>query len=358
MTDPTPTSHVLPPITAILVVRDDVTTVEAAIASVRAQDYAPGVDIVVAVAPGSDGTADVVRALAASDARLSMLEFRSTSLVVGLNEAIAAARTALIIRVDPRSVLAPDFAVNAVRAMERTDAAALVARTTPVGHTPFVRAVAIAQQHRLGLGSDPLAPRGPEAQTQSAQAHVIRRRTFIDIGLYNEEIRHGQGWELNERLREAGNTVWFVPDLALEISPPTRVVQLTRSLFAEGLWRGEFARAFPEEKVLRFALPPVIVLTTIVGFILGAIGFFGGVAGALGPAAVVSLVLFALLVVPLAYVLVVLVLALSVMTRSGFRTGLWFAAVLPFIHFSWGFGFIAGFVNLEGAADTVIVDFD
>ncbi|MEF2975672.1 glycosyltransferase [Subtercola sp. YIM 133946] len=366
MTDPTPSSSASPPLTAIVVVRNDAATLPTAIDSLLTQSYGGDLHIVIAVSPSTDGTGDLAAALAAEHPRISVLEFASSSLVVGVNEAIAAARTSLVIRVDPRAALPEGFATEAVAAMARTDAVALVARITPVGTTSFERAVSLATLSSVGLARDPLTPygevsaaaAGPERQAQSAFAHVIRRRTFIEIGLYNEEIRHGQGWELNERLREAGHTVWFEPALHLDYRPPSRVVDVTRSLFAEGLWRGEFARAFPEEKVLRFFLPSLVVIVTILAFILGAVGFFGLVAGALGVAAVVSVILFALLVVPVVYLVGVVVLAISAMVRTEPRTGLWFALVLPLVHFSWGFGFIAGFVNLEGAADTVIVDFD
>ena len=69
--------------------------------------------------------------------------------------------------------------------------------------------------HPFGLGRDPLKHHAAEEQTQAATAHVIRRRTFIELGLYDEEIRHGQGWQLSERLRDAGQTVWFTPEIAL-----------------------------------------------------------------------------------------------------------------------------------------------
>ncbi|MCU1477223.1 MAG: glycosyl transferase family 2 [Subtercola sp.] len=358
MTDPTPASSALPPITAILVVRNDRATLQPAIDSLLAQNYASDLDIVIALAPNTDGTTELVAGITAANPRIAVIEIASSSLVVGLNEAIAAARTSLIVRVDPRSVLPHDFALKAVRAMARTDAGAIVGQTTPVGVTPFERAVARGIQHPFGLARDPLTQHSGEAQIQSATAHVIRRRTFIEVGLYDEEIRHGQGWQLNERLREAGHTVWFTPELQYDYRPASRPVVLTRTLFAEALWRGEFGRAFPQEKVLRFLLPSIIVVATIVGFIIGAIGFFGVIAGALGAAAVVSLVLFALLVIPVVYVLGTIVLAIETMVRADARTGLWFAVALPLIHFSWGFGFIAGFVNLEGAADTVIVDFD
>ncbi|GGF26487.1 glycosyltransferase [Subtercola lobariae] len=358
MTDPTPASSALPPLTAIIVTRNDRETVRAAIDSLLAQNYPSDLDIILALAPNTDGTGDLIAEIVAANPRIAVIDVSSSSLVVGLNEAIAAARTALIIRVDARAVFPPDYAAKAVRAMGRTGAAELIGVTTPVGATPFERAAARGIEHPLGLARDPLAQHAGEAQTQASTAHVIRRRTFIEAGLYDEEIRHGQGWQLSERLRDAGHTVWFSPELQYDYRPPSKTVQLTRSLFAEGLWRGEFARAFPDEKVLRFLLPSIVVIASILGFILGAIGFFGVIAGALGVASVVSLILFALLVLPAAYVLGVVVLAIAAMVRSTVRTGLWFALVLPFIHFSWGFGFIAGFVNLEGAADTVIVDFD
>ncbi|MEA9985298.1 MULTISPECIES: glycosyltransferase [Subtercola] len=358
MTDPTPGTTPLPPVTAILAVRNDVETLEQAVQSIVDQNYPLAIDIVVAAAPSTDGTAELLTSLSAANPRLTVLHTTSVSQVVALNEAIAAARSSLIIRVDPRGALPTDYAVRAVETMVRTDAAALVGRARPVGQTPFERAVAFGYRHRLGLAGDPLTSAAGEGPSHVAAAHVIRRRSFIEVGLYDEEIRHGQSWELNARLRAAGQTIWFTPSLMYRFRPPSKALALTRSLFAEGLWRGEFARSFPESRELRFALPPVVVLATILGFILGAGGLFGVVAGAIGVASVISFVLFALLIVPVAYVVSVIGLSIVVAARETLRVGVWFLLVLPFIHFCWGFGYLAGYLNIEGAADTVIVDFD
>ncbi|QWT23660.1 glycosyltransferase [Subtercola sp. PAMC28395] len=359
---PGPTSpgpSVIPPVTAVLAVRNDAQTIERAVRSIFAQQYPLELAVVIASAPSTDGTREIVRALASGDPRLSVIETTSASPAVALNEAIAAATSAVLIRVDPRSELPSDYVRVAVEAMARTDAAALVGRTRPVGETPFERAVATGFRHRLGLADDPLrSPGQAEGPTGQPNDHVLRRRMFIDAGLYSEELRHGQSWEMNSRLRDAGNTVWFTPELVYSYRPPSRAVALTRALFADGLWRGEFFRAFRDESALRFRLPVAIVIATIAGFILGAIGLFGIVAGALGAAFVVSVILFALILAPAAYVVVVLTLAGIVAVREDLRTGAWFALVMPFIHFSWGLGFIAGFLNIEGAADTLIVDFE
>ena len=353
-----PSSSVLPPVTAVIVARNDRETIEAALESIAAQSYPLGLDIIVSVGPNIDGTTQFLEFAASSNTRLTLIHTRSSSLVIGLNEAIAAARSSLIIRVDPRSELPVDYTRRAVEAMVRTDAAALVGRTTPVGVNPFERAVARAFAHRFGLAADPLKQAHGPGPTRNAEDHVMRRRMFIEAGLFDEEIRHGQTWEMNARLRDVGHTVVFVPELGVTYRPPSRVVELTRSMFAEGLWRGEFARAYPDEKQLRFVLPTIVVLATILGFVLGAGGLFGLVAGALGAAAVVSVILFALLLVPIGYVVGMIVLGLVAMSKTDTRTGAWFALVLPLVHFSWGFGYLAGFFNLEGAADTVIITYD
>lgn len=353
-----PSSSVLPPVTAVIVARNDRTTIEAALESIAAQSYPLGLDIIVSVGPNSDGTTQFIEYAASLNPRLTVIETASSSLVVGLNEAIAAAKSSLIIRVDPRSELPVDYTRRAVEAMVRTDAAALVGRTSPLGVNPFESAVAQAFAHRFGLARDPLKNANGAGPTDIPETQVIRRRMFIEVGLFNEEIRHGQTWEINARLREAGRSVVFVPELGVTYRPPSRVVDLTRSLFAEGLWRGEFARAFPEEKRLRFPLPPGVVIATILGFVLGAGGLFGLVAGALGVAAVLSAVLFALLLVPVVYIVGLVVLGIAAASRTDFRTGAWFAVVLPLMHFSWGLGYLAGFFNLEGAADTEIVTLD
>ena len=84
----------------------------------------------------------------------------------------------------------------------------------------------------------------------------------------------------------------------------------------------------------------------VVGVALGVLAGLVGLVGALtGTAAAWALLG---LVVPGLYVAFVVLAAVLVARGDGLRTRLWFLVVLPSIHFGWGLGFVAGFLDLTG----------
>jgi glycosyltransferase involved in cell wall biosynthesis len=63
---------------------------EAAVASIVAQDHPGEFEIVLAVGPSTDGTAEIVARLVAADDRISIVENPGMDIPIGLNLAIAA----------------------------------------------------------------------------------------------------------------------------------------------------------------------------------------------------------------------------------------------------------------------------
>jgi hypothetical protein len=207
------------------------------------------------------------------------------------------------------------------------------------GVTPFEKAVACAYGSRVGLGGTPLHIGGQEGPAETVYLGVFQRQRLFDVGLFDEEIKRGQDWELNRRLRAAGGTVWFTPRLTVTYRPRASLSRLARQFVSTGVWRGELARRFPAANGIRYFAPPAMVVGVSVGFILGVIGVIHAVLG-------VTPWLLIGFAIPVFYLLIVLAAALSVGRHMGVRTFLWFLVVLPCIHFCWGIGFILGFLTL------------
>jgi hypothetical protein len=191
----------------------------------------------------------------------------------------------------------------------------------------------------VGLGGTKLHVGGEAGPAETVYLGVFRRDRLLEVGLFDEEIKRGQDWELNRRLRASGGTVWFTPRLKVTYRPRPNLYRLARQFFSTGIWRGELARRFPASNGLRYFAPPVMVLGVAIGTLLGVVGI---VQAALG-AAPWLLWGFA---VPVLYLAIVVLSALLWGRRDGFRPFLWFLVVLPCIHFSWGIGFILGYLSL------------
>ncbi|MCU1507741.1 MAG: glycosyltransferase family 2 protein [Glaciihabitans sp.] len=324
----------LPGVSYVMPVLNEVEHIAAAIDSLTAQDYTGPYEIVLALGPSVDGTNDVIAAMAAQDARIRSLPNEIGSTPSGLNVAIRASVYPVIVRVDAHSVLPANYTRIAVATLQRTGADNVGGIMFAEGNTSFEKAVARAYGARSGLGGTPHHVGGKEGPTETAYLGVFRRDRLFEVGLFDENVKRGQDWELNRRLRASGGTVWFTPELKVTYRPRSSLSRLIRQFVATGIWRGELARRFGTANSLRYFVPPLAVLGVLGGLILGVVGL------------VVGLPWLALVfVVPAAYAL--FVLGAAVLAASeGIRTGLWYLIVLPCIHFGWGIGFILGFLKL------------
>jgi len=336
---PDDTVNTLPGVSYVMPVLNEVTHVRAAVDSLLVQDYAGPHEVTIALGPSIDGTTELVSELAALNDRIRVVDNIVGSTPAGLNLAIRESQYPIVIRVDAHSVLPPDYARIAVETMLETGADNVGGLMDAQGTTDFERAVARAYGSRVGLGGTKLHVGGEAGPAETVYLGVFRRDRLLEVGLFDEEIKRGQDWELNRRLRTAGGTVWFTPRLKVTYRPRPNLYRLARQFFSTGIWRGELARRFPASNGLRYFAPPVMVLGVAIGTLLGVAGIVQALLGG----APWLLWGFA---IPALYVALVLVSALLWGRRDGFRPFLWFLVVLPCIHFSWGIGFILGFLSL------------
>ncbi|MGB3910621.1 MAG: glycosyltransferase family 2 protein [Pseudolysinimonas sp.] len=317
---------------------------EAAIASIVEQDHPGDFEIVLAVGPSTDGTAEIVTRLIAADDRIRIIDNPGMDIPIGLNLAIAASRHPIIVRVDAHTELAPGYTSRAVATLERTGAASLGGVMVATGKPGLQAAVARAYNSRYGLGGGAYhGESASEGPAESAYMGVMRADALREIGGFDETLRRGEDWELNYRLRQAGHIVWLDPQLRVSYWPRSTLLKLHRQFFATGVWRGELVRRLGARNPLRFFAPPVLLISVVLSVILLPLHLTGVLSGWLGW--MLALVYLG----PLAY-LGLLVVA-GVTTPGSFADRVRLAVVLATMHLSWGAGFLVG--ALRGARDVV-----
>jgi GT2 family glycosyltransferase len=331
----------LPGVSYVMPVLNEAPYVRAAVERLLAQDYAGPYDITLAVGPSNDGTEVVLERLSQEYPNVRVVPNPVASTSAGLNAAIRASSFPIVIRVDAHSLLPPEYTRIAVETLERTGADNVGGLMDARGTTPFEKAVARAYRSRIGLGGTQHHVGGKEGPAQTAYLGSFRRDRLEAVGLFDEDVRRGQDWELNRRLRAAGGTVWFTPELVVTYQPRSSIRSLVNQFFATGMWRGELVRRFPSANSLRYFAPPVLVVLLAASIIVGLLGLAGLIIGA--PLGWLTLAF----IVPVLYLLFVVMAALVIGSRDGFAAMLRFIVVVPTIHVSWGVGFIGGFLELS-----------
>jgi glycosyltransferase involved in cell wall biosynthesis len=323
----------MPGVSYVMPVLNEVDHVGQALDSLLTQDYEGPFDVTLAVGDSDDGTDELLARRQAADRRIVLVRNEAGSAPTGLNKAIRASRHPIIVRVDAHSVLPPDYTRVAVETMLRTGADNVGGVMDARGVTPFEQAVAAIYGSRLGLGGTRLHRGGVEGPAETVYLGVFRRESLEAAGLFDENVRRGEDWELNRRIRARGGLVWFTPRLRVGYRPRSRLRDLAWQFFSTGVWRGELVRRFPTANGARYWAPPLLVLALLAGLVLGVIGATRlGMPGGW---------LLAGFLVPALYVLGVIAAAVG-SRRQVRHGGLWFLVALPTVHLCWGTGFLLG----------------
>ncbi|MCZ4500694.1 MAG: hypothetical protein JWQ74_3249 [Marmoricola sp.] len=325
-TAPAPPTY--PAVSVFMAVRNEGPDLAASITRIFEQDYPGELEVVVAVAPSEDDTWHVISTLAAVEPRLRVVGNPAATTPHGLNAAIGIARYDVLVRVDGHAFLPQGYLRQVVGLLERTDAANVGGRMVPQGDGPVSGAIAFAMGSRLGIGGGAFHVGGEPGPQPTVYLGAFRRDAVVSVGGYDEYFLRAQDWELNHRLRMAGHTIWFDPEIGVGYRPRSRWRTFARQQFRTGGWRRRVIERHRGTANLRYLAPPTAVLAILVGILAGVH------APLLGDWLVLGLL------APIGYLTAVAVLGVLDARRQPWRVRLRVPLALAFMHLAWGCGFL------------------
>lgn len=312
-----------PAVSIVIPVRNEADAIVEAIAGCLGQDYDGPLEVVVADGMSTDGTREAVAGIAAHDGRVRLVDNPDHTTPAALNRAIEAATSEIIVRCDARATLPPGYVRRAVAQLEATGAANVGGVQRAVGTTVMSRAIAMAMSSRLGVGDARYRYGGRPGPVDTVYLGVFRRNALAEVGGFDETLDRNQDYELNFRLRAAGGTVWFDPELEVGYAPRPTLSGLARQYFDYGVGKRRMLRRHPTSLRWRQLAPPFLVA----GLTLSA----GAAAAGWWRAAVI---------VPGAYAAALLggTVVQGISRRDA--AVLVFPAAVATMHVAWGAGFI------------------
>ena len=295
-------------ISFVMPVRNEEKYLEEAVRAVLQQEFKGETELVLAIGPSHDKTAEVAQQLTKTYPQLKVVDNPGGDTATGLNLAIAASKYKVVIRVDAHSTLPEGYARLAHQILAETNAANVGGKMVAEGKTEFQRAVAYGYNNRIGLGGGAFHVGTKAGEADSVYLGCFQRSWLDKVGGFDPRWVRGQDWELNKRLREAGGKIWFDPRLTVTYYPRSSWQALAKQFFSTGVWRGALTREAPGESAARYWAPPMLVLASLFG---------------------------------LPFTLYLLVIAFAAMNAGELKpaTRLWLMIVLPTMHFAWGLGF-------------------
>ena len=311
----------LPAISVILPVLNEESHLESAVLSVLSQDYRGPLEIILALGPSRDRTNEIATKLASQDNRVKLLDSPTGKTAAGLNLALTASKSPVVVRVDGHAQIPSNYISLIVEILNKTGAVNVGGVMAAVGTTAFERAVAGAMRSPLGVGASRFHTGGEAGEVDTVYLGAFRREALIAIGGFDERFTRAQDWELNFRLRENGGVIYFDPRLHVTYRPRSSVGALAKQYFEYGRWRRVVSRRHSGTINYRYLAPPFALLGFSTSIVLGVL---------------LSSIFF---IPALVYLLFVVLASLKISTSVG--EYLLLLVVIPTMHFAWGAGFIS-----------------
>ncbi|KQN69691.1 MULTISPECIES: glycosyltransferase family 2 protein [unclassified Devosia] len=225
--------------------------------------------IVVADGGSQDGTREIVAARAAGSTRIHLINNtrRIQSAAINLAVALYGDRADYLIRIDAHGTYPTDYCRDLVAEAEERGVGSVVVPMTTMGHAPFQRAVATAQNSPIGTGGSAHRTGNVSGPVDHGHHALMRVDAFRQVGGYDETFRANEDAELDFRLRAAGHTIWLTDRTGMIYYPRATATGLFRQYFGYGGGRARNILKHRMRPRLRqmapLAILPVVLLAVL-----------------------------------------------------------------------------------------------
>ncbi|PBC05577.1 glycosyltransferase family 2 protein [Mesorhizobium sp. WSM3860] len=239
-----------------------------------------GARIVVADGGSTDGTQGIVEKLAAEDPRVTLIANpkRIQSAAINLAVATFGDDADYLIRIDAHGGYPGDYCDRLVEEAQATGADSVVVSMLTSGTGAVQKAVAAAQNSRLGTGGSKHRHMSAGEWVDHGHHALMRIAAFRAVGGYDESFSHNEDAELDHRLRLAGYRIWMSGKTQMVYYPRSTL----KSLFFQylGYGRGRARNVLKHRMMpkLRQMIPllvfPVVLMALLSPiFVLAAVPF-------------------------------------------------------------------------------------
>jgi glycosyltransferase involved in cell wall biosynthesis len=245
-----------------------------------------------------------------------------------LNLAIRAASGEIILRLDAHCRPMPDYVARSVEGLVQGKGKNVggLWKIQPGAETGIARSIAISASHPLAVGDARYRYSNKEGSVDTVPFGAFWKDYLVELGGYNEELLTNEDYELNTRIRQHGDTVWFDPDIQSIYYSRPNLKGLAKQYWRYGYWKCKMLKKYPGSLKLRQAIPPLFVM----GWLLLCVAAIFSYLFQLILALMVLLYILALVVISLPAIFKEKDLALIIGLPLSIAT----------MHFCWGAGYL------------------
>jgi len=252
-----------PPVSVVIPVRNDARYIGICLASLRATTYPKArLEVLVVDGESDDGTREIVQRFQSDGLSLRLLENPKRSRCAALNAGIGAARGEIILRLDARNVVPPDYIGKCVQALRATGAHNVGGFLRPLARSTTQEAIGLAMSHHFGVGNARFRLEKSGGYVDSVYLGCFPREVFGRVGLFDDDASViSEDSDMNQRIRASGAGVYLDPTIEIYYYPRETLRDLGRLYFRYGGARAGTILKHHRPTSLRQLVPATFLLT-------------------------------------------------------------------------------------------------
>lgn len=229
------------------------------------------VEVLVLDGMSTDGTREIVREVAARDARVRLVDNPKRIQSEALNLGISVARGEYVMRLDAHSFYPTNYLALCLETAVRTgaDNTGGVVTTMRRGDGYQAALVQALITHKFGVGNSGFRTDAMEGPADTVPYGFFRREIFSKVGLFDLRLLRAQDYEMNRRIINSGGKIWRNPAIDIEYYPQPDFASFIRKQFMyEAPYNAYMWYVAPYSFALRHAITAVFSLGVIGGLLL------------------------------------------------------------------------------------------
>ena len=263
--------------------------------------------------------------------KIKVVENEKCTIPAGVNCAAEAASGEILIRLDAHSEPNKEYIATSVELLEAhiADNVGGVWEIKPGEDTCIAKAIAAAAGHPLGAGDAKYRISTEPQYVDTVPFGAFYRKTFMNLGCFNETLLANEDYEFNARLRSKGGKIWLDPRIRSKYFARKNLKELAKQYWNYGFWKIKMLKRYPNTIKWRQAIPPLFVISV---FLLSILSFHLPFA---------RIILGCELGI---YFLILSIISVQVTIKNKDTCHLLMPLAIITMHFFWGSGFIYSFM--------------
>jgi glycosyltransferase involved in cell wall biosynthesis len=317
-------------VSVLVPVLDEEHHIRETVATMQSQRFEGTIELLFADGRSRDGTREILLELAAGDPRIRVLENPRRGTASGLNVCLREARGEFVARMDAHTFYSERYLAAGVERLRRGGTEWVSGPAIPRPSGAVSRAVALALASWLGRGGSrkwsASSGRSDERQLDSGVfGGVWQRARLLEAGGWDERWPVNQDSEMAARFLLTGARLVCLPEMAGHYMPRDSLAALARQYFRYGFYRVRTFRRHPQSMRYSHLIAPALACVLVAAGLaprrlrrasrLTLAAYLAGVAATGAKVAI---------------------------GERERREGALLVAVLPVMHFGWGFGTLVG----------------